>query len=157
MGKLQQFIAIVRDVTEIKEATQKLQERELFIKQVTEATPDIIYVYDLKLQQYIYFNRQFSEFLGYEENIFKASGNAIHQSVFHPDDRHIWQLRYEKYEIATDDEIIEDEVRVKHANGNYIWLFTSAKIFKRSEDGSVWQVLGTARDITKKKFRKYPS
>ncbi|MDQ3394523.1 MAG: PAS domain S-box protein, partial [Bacteroidota bacterium] len=150
-GKAYQLIAIARDVTEIKQASQKLQESELFIKQITEATPDIIYVYDILQERYIYFNREFSEMLGYEEGKFKASGNAINQFVFHPEDKHIWLARYEKYNKAKDDQNIEDEVRVKHANGYYIWMFSSAKVFKRTADGKVWQVLGTAKDITKRK------
>lgn len=48
-------------------------------------------------------------------------------------------------------EVFDFEYRMKHKEGDWHWFWSRESIFKRSSNGRLQQILGTAQDITKRK------
>ena len=60
-----EIICIVRDISERKQTEAALRESQRFTQQIAEASPNILYVYDLIEQKTIYANASIYHILGY--------------------------------------------------------------------------------------------
>ena len=130
---------------------EKLTEREYFIKQVADATPDGLYVYDLQLGRSVYNNRQIYQQLGYSYDAFHALGTDTTQTITHPDDLPRRQAHLERLAGLADGEVADLEYRVRTTGGAWLWVHTRDSVFKRTATGAPWQVLGIVQDITERK------
>ncbi|MDQ3278907.1 MAG: PAS domain-containing protein, partial [Bacteroidota bacterium] len=125
----------------------RLEEHSHFIQKVNETIPGAIYVYDWKEDKGVYSNHKLPTIIGYSQaELNEMGGDAIKQLI-HPDDQeHLYnQLRTIKK--ATDGETISTRYRVREKNGNYRWVAAYEAVFKRKDDGSVWQTIGITLDI----------
>ncbi|MBW4643657.1 MAG: PAS domain-containing protein [Goleter apudmare HA4340-LM2] len=146
------FVASWRDVTKKKQAEQRLQESQQLIERIAETTPGILYVYDLLEQRNVYINRQVNQLLGYNPQQIQAQGRRILSELIHPEDLTSVALLFQEFNSIKDGEILENEYRVRHANGEWRWFYSRDTIFTRNADGSPRQIVGTAFDITQRKL-----
>jgi PAS domain S-box-containing protein len=65
------------DVTEREAARQALLESERFKERVADATPGILYIYDLEERRNVYVNREVTTALGYDATDFQAIGETF--------------------------------------------------------------------------------
>ena len=135
----------------VAERTAALQESQQFIEQIANASPNILYVYDVQQECNVYVNREISTGLGYTPEAVQAMKSDFFKNVMHPDDWLRVPAQYELYNTAQDGEILEFEYRMQHANGEWRWLYSRDLVFKRDENGKVKQTIGTAEDITDRK------
>ena len=146
------IIASARDISDRKQAELALQESQHFIRKIADASPNILYLYDIQKQQNIYSNREVFSILGYSPDEIKELGDNFAINLMHPDDlRLVYPAYYDKIRTAQDGEIIENEYRMRHANGKWHWLYSRDSVFSRDEHGLVKQIIGTAQDITERK------
>lgn len=138
------------DISERKEAEEKLRESQHFIQQIADATPNILYVYDLLRNKNLYRNRNIFQLLGYPESY---STDEVKQmdSLIHPDDRPHVIRHFKDLSVGGGDHIAEIEHRLKDANGNWRWFYTRDAVFKRDKKGKPLQLIGTSQDITERK------
>ncbi|HEV7350855.1 PAS domain S-box protein [Telluribacter sp.] len=127
-------------------------QQQRFIEKITDTTPDIIYILDIKKRRVTYINQRAVEVFGHD-NVQKVYnlGKNIFKEVLHPDDyqarmKHIAECTYLKK-----DEIKEIEVRMKVANGSWRWFKVRDRAFLRNEDGTVLQTIGIITDIQEQK------
>ncbi len=139
------------DITERKRVEDALRESETFMQKITETTPDIIFIFDLMAQRNVYVNRQISGILGYSPQAIQQMGTDFPANILHPDDLHVIREHYSWFATAKDGEVLENEYRMKHANGEWQWLWTRETVFSRATDGTPRQVCGVIQDITKRK------
>lgn len=129
----------------------ELRESQKFIQQITDTVPDIIYVFDFNEQYNIYLNQKISNILGYEIEEIQAMGDTVLQRLVHPDDLE----RVMKYQASlmnlSNGEIAENEYRMRHANGEWRWLYSREAVFKRDEDGTPIQILGVVGNTTERR------
>ncbi|KAB8314862.1 PAS domain S-box protein [Tolypothrix campylonemoides VB511288] len=149
-------LSILRDITERKrieaernQMEAQLQQKQRFIEQIANSMPAILYVYDLCEQRNIYTNRQLNEVLGLSVEAAVAMGTAYPQTLFHPDDRVKIAEVEKQVALAKDGEVVESEYRMRHASGEWIWLYSRDVVLTRNTDGSPRQIVGTATDITR--------
>lgn len=131
-----------------KRAEDELKEREYFIQQVAEISPNIISVYDIINKKSIYTNRELITNLGYTKKDLLKFGDKILDVLVHPDDIPKVIERDSKYAILKDDETLELEIRLKSKGGNFRWINTRSKILKRTEEGKPWLTVSSANDVT---------
>jgi PAS domain S-box-containing protein len=136
----------------VAERTAALQESQQFIEQIANASPNILYVYDIQEECNVYVNREISTVLGYSPQEIQAMKSDFFKNVIHPDDLLRVPAQYELYNTAQDGEILEFEYRMRHANGEWRWLYSRDLVFKRDKNGRVKQTIGTAEDITDRKL-----
>lgn len=132
-------------------AEQQLQQSLRFIEQIVAIAPCLVYVYDLVEQRNVYVNRQVTELLGYTPEQLQHLGTNLFAHLMHPEDLARLPALLQRFDTAQDSEILEAEYRMRHADGNWRWLFGREMVFTRNPDGSPRQVVGTALDITERK------
>jgi len=143
-------ISIVRDITERKQAEAALRESQHFVQRIAEASPNLLYIFDLNKQRNIYANREMAAFLGYTPERINAMGENLLPSLIHPEDLARLPAYFQQVQNAADGEIFEIEYRVRDANGEWHTLLGRETPFARTADGMVTQLLGTATDITER-------
>jgi PAS domain S-box-containing protein len=148
-GQVQQILGVAVDTTAQKQVKVQLQQRQLLMENLLNSLPQLVYIYDLKSGQNIYFNQQITQILGYSQQEVQQGGwNFLSQRV-HPDDAFIFQQLFsDRFQNLGDGEAISTEYRLKHKNGSWCWLSCQNVVFTRDADGMPVQILGTAIDIT---------
>ncbi|BAY40929.1 multi-sensor signal transduction histidine kinase [Nostoc sp. NIES-2111] len=136
---------------ELYRSEEKLRETQKFIERIAETTPGILYVYDLVEQCNVYLNGQVSKLLGYSAEAIQALGKEFLTQLMHPDDLIKLPQVFQQFNSAKDEDIIEHEYRMRHANGEWCWLCSRNSVFVRNDDSSPRQIVGTAFDITSRK------
>jgi PAS domain S-box-containing protein len=143
-------IVIDQDITEQQLVEKAFWENQRLIQQIADATPAILYIYDLIEQRNIYANRQVGEILGYSPETVQKMGSAMMPQLLHPSDRVKVAQHQQRFQTAKDGEILELEYRMRHVNGEWCWLHSRETVFARTADGLPLQLLGTATDITQR-------
>ncbi|MEG3897712.1 MULTISPECIES: PAS domain S-box protein [unclassified Microcoleus] len=142
---------ITVDVTDRKQAELALQESQQFIQKVANATPGILYLYDLEEQRNIYTNNSLLALLGYTNDEITAMDSSMMPQLIHPEDL----LTIVKYHASLvevkDGEIREIEYRMRAADGQFLWLQSRDTIFGRNADGQAKVIIGVSQDITTRK------
>lgn len=141
-------LTVVRDITELKKAQQKLEQSQRFVESIAEASPLIMYVFDIVSKTSLYSNRRIQEDLGFSPDEIQEMGDEFFARVLHPDDLERVPDLLARWDTARDGEIFEQEFRLRTASGQWRWFMSRDTVFHRSEDGRVRQILGSAQDIT---------
>src|SRR5688572_20959691 len=107
------------------------EEREHFVQKLTNAIPDIVYVYDLDEGQLVYLNDRVSTILGYEPAELMHLGRGLLETFLHPDDQATAPRWFAKVSALQKGEILVHRFRVRHNNGEWRWLECREVVFKR--------------------------
>lgn len=146
------YIGSLIDISDRKQTELALQESQHFIQKIADSSPNVLYLYDIQKQQNIYSNREVFSTLGYLPDEIKELGDNFALKLMHPDDlKSVYPVYFDQIQMAQDGEIIENEYRMRHANGEWHWLYSRDSVFSRDEKGLVKQIIGTAQDITERK------
>jgi len=143
--------AVVRDVTEHMRARGELERSRRFIESVANTTPNLLYVYDIPAGRNVYVNDRISQMLGYSKEKVQAMGSRLVETLVHPDDVEQAAAHLCRMAAARDNEVYENQYRMRSANGEWRWLLSRDVVFARDEEGRVAQILGTAEDVTERK------
>ena len=145
-------LALINDITERKKAAEALQQKNKFIESIINASPNIIYIYDIEERKNVYTNDGIQTNLGYTDVEIKEMGNQVLPTLMHPEDFEVYLTDiFPKYSTTKDKEIITHEFRMKNKNGNWYWLDCKESIFLRTPDGIPKQIFGIVSDITERK------
>lgn len=79
-------------------------------------------------------------------------GRALFLNLCHPDDLAKISVHFEALTKLDDGEVVTLEYRMRHKDGNWVWLLGYDTVFERNETGEVIRHLGTATDITNQKI-----
>jgi two-component system, chemotaxis family, sensor kinase Cph1 len=149
MGIVHDITERKRDEEELKQLNQQLTESRLFIENIINASPDLIYIYDIVERKNVYVNEGIQKILGYTDQEIKEMGSEIISRLMDPGDFEIYlRETVPRYLAAVDDELIEHQYRMRHKNGSWHWLDSKEQIFQRQEDGSPQQIFGMVEDVT---------
>jgi len=129
-----------------------LIESQRFVHSITDATPNLLYLYDVAEGQTMYINPRVKEILGYSPDEVKKLGGAFYRSILHPADWSVFTSPQKRFSETNEGEIIENEYRLKNSKGEWRWFSSREVMFKRAPDGQLKLVLGIAEDITEKKM-----
>lgn len=138
------------DITKRRQLEEKLRESQLLIQRIADATPDILYVYDLAEQRIVYINKQVTAILGYTPEEAEKTG-GLEDLPSPASFADFIKKTAALVENAGEGEVIKFEYQLKHANGEQRWLYNRA-VFYKPADGLTRQILGSAQDITTHKL-----
>lgn len=98
----------------------------------------------------IYFSPRAQTMLDYLPGDF---GNDIGfwQNLIHPDDQASFNQTLEEH-LAGKTSHYESEHRLRKKSGEYIWILARGKVVTRDKDGKALRMVGTTKDITKRKI-----
>ena len=150
-GQLAKWMGIGIDIHDRKQAEEQLRQSQRFIQRIAETSPNILYLYDLGEQHYVYLNRRLTEILGHTQLAKREMKRAVLQSLMHPDDFIRWREYMKNLSSAREDSIFEFEYRIKDMNNAWHWFYSRDTVFTRTAEGLPQQLLGIAQDITARK------
>ena len=151
-GKVEHVLNISLDITEQIEATEKIKEQEHFIQQIADASPTILYLYDVEKASIEYINREIFFVLGYLPEEVIEAGASVTELLYHPDDFNLLPGRKQsRKNFQQVDSMIQYECRMVSKNGDLKWILVREIVFKTDENGNIKQILGAALDIHRRK------
>ena len=134
-----------------KRAAEELLETQRLVERVADATPHILYLFDVQEQRLLYANKQMTRVLGYGP-IAPETAFAFLRERVHPEElAELPTAIGAWFDGVTDDQVVEAEIRIKDAAGAWRWIRSRNVVFARDVVGNPRQVLGTAQDVTERK------
>lgn len=140
------LMAIVRDVTEAKQAEQSLRESEQQLRQITENIHQVFNIRDFETNRMLYVSPAYEKIWG--RPVSDLYQNALsYVSSVHPDDQSsvLAAVRRENEEGIP----MNVEFRIVRPNEEMRYISTR-NFLLRDEDGEVYRVVGIAEDITER-------
>jgi two-component system cell cycle sensor histidine kinase PleC len=138
------LLAIARDVTARVEAEAKLRDSEERFALAVEGANDGVWDWNLEKRE-LYLSPRLKALLGWSDA--ELPNDIEHWlSLLHPDDFEPNEARFRDHLEGRSD-LYESEVRMRHADGKYRWMYVRAKA-SRDGSGRVRRVTGIQSDIT---------
>lgn len=139
-------LSAVRDITERLNARQRIESQRVFLRNVIDANPNMIYVID-KQNRIVLANRIFADTLGILPE--QLIGMKIQELTSDSDLARI--IRQADISLLSHEKSrIESEEHFTDANGNAHWVL-SIRIPLKNEEGDIVQLIGVSTDITQRK------
>lgn len=138
-------VGLRTDITEIVRTRQQLSDIINGARVVTfrvDISKDAIFTNDL-----------LAEILGYELGDLNVMTRQQFLAMLHPKDQKM--VREETVRLLAGQDTVEQEVRIRHASGSYIWMLTRARVTQRAQDGETITLSGIAIDITEQKRHQH--
>lgn len=140
-----------QDITARKLAMAEVHASQKFVEAVAETFPLTIYVFDTQQQRIIYSNFSIVKDLGFTPELIQRWSWAELAARVHPEDFANVATLLERWDTADDQQILQAEYRLQDVHGNWRWFISRDRVFERTPDGRVSQIIGTAEDITERK------
>jgi len=148
---VQQRRQLKRETIEREQAEQAWQESQRFIQGIIDASTNILYVDSFDDGSNFYISRWIHNVLGYDPYEIQKLGAQYLEQLVHADEKPLMAAERKKLAAINDGEVVENEYRFRHRQGNWRWLLCRETVFQRNEEGQPTQIFGTATDITKRK------
>ncbi|NJR44546.1 MAG: PAS domain-containing protein [Hyellaceae cyanobacterium CSU_1_1] len=116
-----------------------------------ETIPGLLYIFDAIEGRNTYLNSQAYDLLGYTPAEIHAMGDKFTSEAMHPQDFAQFPAHLARLERSQSEEVIKLEYRMRHRDSRWRWFSTQDRVYRRSADGKVEQILGIARDISDRK------
>lgn len=145
------ILELNQEIEERKKIELALEEKQKFIESVADNSPNILYICDLTEKRNIHRNQQMFYMLGYTTEDMEKPGFDIINELIHPDDRNSIQSHRKKLINVADGVVLEVQYRIRHKDGNWLWVLSRDSVFKRDSNGQVSQIIGAVQDITKRR------
>lgn len=140
----------ITDLSQRRATELTLRQSREFWAEVVRSVPDLIYIRDGKWMgagDFLFSNRTLAELLGYSAEEESSMGADYRTRLLHPDDLEYMQTNRRLQLTLGDDQVLEWRIRWHHRTDGWRWFSVRSKVFKRSPDGRVSQVIGFVRDI----------
>lgn len=136
------------ELAERERAEQAIQDRDQFIQHLFELSPAAIYLLDLENSQFITFNQEFRNRLGYSEEAFEAFRTQELSGWMTPEDLVRYQDHLHLLAGIPDGTPLPVEFHMRGADGHWHAILAHETVYKRDDQGKPVQILGTALDVT---------
>ena len=148
-------VTTFQDITSLKSdrslnSQSNCQQLEHQIGKLFARIPGMFYIFDLVTRRHLYLNKQTYILLGYNPQEVESDSNFI-QGQMHPEDLRLFFSHLERFNSIEEEEICKLEYRMRHRNGEWRWFGSQERIYKRTANGAVVQIIGIATDITERK------
>lgn len=139
------------DKKEIKhiQLSNQLQETKSQIKSIIESIDVGTWERNVQTGE-ITFSKRWAQMTGYDLSESGSISNKILEEITHPDDFYESNKLIDQH-LAGELPYYKYESRIKHKNGNWVWVCERGGIISRTDDGRPLLMFGTHTDITKKK------
>ena len=159
-GRIRFWAAVLQDVEEEVAAREALVEARRFIARLGDASPDVLFLFDVERGENLYCSPAATQVLGRTPEEIRALGGGLLATIIHPDDRERIVARTaglaegtaETAHESHDGESDTSEYRIVRPDGGVVWLSTRSVVFERDECGKPRVNLGIAQDVTARKL-----
>ncbi|RNI14553.1 PAS domain S-box protein [Methanohalophilus sp. RSK] len=143
------LMGISRDITNRKEAEDKLRKNKERLQFVIEATE--LGMWDWEVQSgEVVFNDRWAEIIGYDLEELKPLSIDTWMKFTRPQDLALSLELLEKH-FKGETEYYDCEIRMKHKDGHWVWVHDKGKVVSWNGEGLPLRMTGTHEDITERK------
>jgi two-component system sensor histidine kinase/response regulator len=144
--------SFIVDITESKKAEQKIALQKIQLELVIENAGMGIWHWNIKTSE-LSLNERWANIIGYTlEELSPVDINTWMSHAVEADLEESGRLLQECWDKPGSDYIFE--ARMRHKNGNIVWVLDSGKVIEWDEDGSPIRMVGTHIDITDRKINE---
>ncbi len=147
-GKAVAFQSIGEDITEWKQTTQRLSH---VIQGINAGT----WEWNVQTGEII-FNERWAEIIGYTLDEISPVSIKTWTTRYHPDDMEESKQRLRRC-FDGRAEYYTYESRMRHKNGEWIWVLDSGKVITWTQDGKPEWMYGTHQDISERRMPRQSS
>nr|WP_294790458.1 PAS domain-containing protein [uncultured Mucilaginibacter sp.] len=150
-GKVYQYMSINRDITRKKEALEQLRASEDRYKSIISVSNTGAWEYNVETHQ-VWYSAQYFAMLGIDQpdGLWEDTEGFTWVGRLHPDDRDRAINIFDKFLKEGTTELYESTFRMRHENGEWVWIWSRAQRL-HDKDGNITNIsLGTHTDITER-------
>jgi PAS domain S-box-containing protein len=150
-GKVYQYMSINRDITQKKKALEQVRASEERYKSVIAVSNTGAWEYDLDTQR-VWYSAQYFSMLGIDkpDGVWEDTEGMSWVDRLHPDDRERAVDIFNKFLLKGTTELYESFFRMRHKNGDWVWIWSRARRLL-DKDGNITNIsLGTHTDISER-------
>jgi len=142
-------LGVMVDITEQYALRKELDNKRRRLNNIIEATRLGTWEWNVKTGETI-FNERWAEIVGYTLEELSPVSIKTWEKLAHPEDlQRSTELLQKHFERETD--YYNCEARMKHKNGNWVWVRDRGKVIEWDRDGNPQLMFGTHADITERK------
>ncbi|MBN2504663.1 MAG: PAS domain S-box protein [Bacilli bacterium] len=146
-----EFYAICAiDITDQKQLSNDLKKNKDRLESIIEATRIGTWEWDIESGKTI-FDDRWADMAGYTLEELSPTTIDTWNNLLHPDDKEIVETSLARI-FAQKEEYYNVIVRMKHKNGNFIWVHDRGKVIKWSDTEKPLLMMGTHTDVTEAKL-----
>lgn len=146
-GQFKHFIAQMEEISLRKKFLDELQEQKNRLANVLEGTEVGTWEWNVQTGETLY-NEKWAKILGYELEDLEPLSQETWLHFAHPDDIGLSNKKIQEcFSRKTD--FYECEYRMRHRNGNWIWILDRGKVMRWMPDGKPEVMFGTHSDISR--------
>lgn len=142
-------------ITTQRELTRKnieFEKQKLLVQRILDASPDILYLYDLGTQKCAFFNQNIKTILGLMPTEPQPGKINLLNLPVHPEDSPVVTAHLEQLSTSGTTQVSGIDYRVQNKENQWRWINCRDTIFERDPQGIPITILGIARDITDRKI-----
>ena len=139
----------ILDITGQKQAERDMLEERRRLQEVVWGTDAGTWEWNVQTGE-VRFNDRWAEIIGYSLEELAPTSIGTWEALTHPDDLKDTGERI-KEALARKPQTFEQEVRMRHKDGQWVWVLDRGKVVEWTEDGSPLRMSGTHLDITARK------
>lgn len=148
-GKIAQIGGIAQDITEKKQAEEKLRLSELRLSASLDASEIGTWSWDIP-EDFVQFDEGWAKIIGYDISEVDVSMRAWEKRVHENDIKNIYdalQLHF-KNKIP----LFQADYRCLHKRGHWVWISAKGRVTERDKKGNAVHMIGTMQDISSSKM-----
>ena len=142
-------LGVGRNISERKQAEKDILEERKRLENIIESTNVGTWEWNIQTGETL-FNERWAEIVGYTLDELKPLDIKAWNKLVNPIDMKRSESLLKKHFAGISD-YYEHEVRMRHKNGDWIWVLDRGKVIEWDEDGNPLLMYGTHFDITEKK------
>ncbi len=144
------YVHFIFDITERKKTEEALRDERRRLTGILEGTNTGTWEWNVQTGETI-FNERWANIIGYTLEDISPVSIETWKKFCHPDDiKPSHELL--KRHFRGQDDYYTIEVRMKHKEGNWVWVLDRGKVVTWTDDGKALLMLGTHQDITERKM-----
>lgn len=150
-GITTQIIGVAQNITAQKQADMERERLVKLFRNITNLSPAIIYILDLRGPSVEFISPSVRPLLGYTVGEVMKLGDEVFNETIHPDNIPEYVNHLTQMTKVVDDAFHKTEYRIKHKSNGYRWVNATEKVYERDENGTPTKIIGVAQDETAQK------
>ncbi|MCE1255572.1 MAG: PAS domain S-box protein, partial [Anaerolineae bacterium] len=149
-GKPSGILGVYEDITHQRYLEEQLAEKQKILESVTALVPDLVYLYDIQQDNFIYSNIVINGFFEFEQNNINSIRDQNLVKRVHPDDLSSLNSHLEKIQSTSSETIFNTQFRVLKDKNEYCWYLLRERVYQRDVEGNPKVIFGVCQDINER-------